>query len=178
MKPLSGEYYLECNAVFRRSTNQAERMLEATLDATPPTPGLKVLSIGSGAGLFEIPLLHWFQASGRDVKRFVGVDINELACETLEQQLSIEFGALFDQVVVNLPFQQFTSSDRFDLVLFNHTFEYLEGDPMTWLRKGLDLRRGGGVVLIFSPNRGGINKFYDDFFGPIFSDDLQRILGE
>ena len=176
MKPLSGDYYVECNALFRRNTNQAERMLEATLDATPPSPGLRMLSVGSGAGLFEVPLLHWFQASGRSVRRFVGIDINRKACETLERRLSVEFGDLFDQVIVNRSFQHFNSTDHFDLVLFNHTFEYLVGDPATWLRKSMDLRRGGGVVLIFSPDRGGINKLYGDFFSPIFADDIHRLL--
>ena len=63
------------------------------------------------------------------------------------------------------------------LVLFNHTFEYLTRDPSAWMHKALNLRRGGGVVLIFSPNRGGINQLYGDFFDPLFSEDLIKVLG-
>lgn len=173
MIPLSGEYYVECNEVFRRSTNQAERMLNEMSTYAEDRSGLRILSVGSGAGLFEMPMLRTLEGK---VASFVGVDVNEHACRLLQTKLEGEFSASFDFEVVNQAFQDYHTEHRFDVVLFNHTFEYLDGDRLSWIQKSRELLAEAGNVLIFSPNRGGINKYYDEVFSPCFSEDLEQLL--
>ncbi|MFQ5921658.1 MAG: class I SAM-dependent methyltransferase [Anaerolineales bacterium] len=173
MIPLSGEYYVECNEVFRRSTNQAEHMLAEMGEFAQDRSDLSILSVGSGAGLFEMPMLQMLEG---EIKRFVGVDVNELACRILQAKLNEKFGASFEFEVVNRAFQDYRTERRFEIVLFNHTFEYLDGDRLSWIQKSRELLGEAGNVLIFSPNRGGINKFYEEVFAPCFSEDLEHLL--
>ena len=173
MIPLSGEYYVECNAVFRRTTNQSEQMLAEMRKFAEGRSDLRILSVGSGVGLFEIPML---QMLGDKVASFDGVDVNEHACRILQDKLDKEFGKSLDYKVEHRSFQKYRTDHRFEIVLFNHTFEYLSGDRLSWIQKSRDLLVGSGNVLIFSPNRGGINRFYEEVFAPCFSEDLDQLL--
>ena len=173
MIPLSGRYYVECNDLFRRTTNQSEQMLAEMLKFAEGRSDMRILSVGSGVGLFEVPMLRMLEDS---VARFDGVDVNEHACRILQEKLDSEFGSSLDFKVEHRSFQQYRTDHRFEIVLFNHTFEYLSGDRLSWIQKSRDLLVGSGNVLIFSPNRGGINKFYDEVFAPCFSEDLDQLL--
>jgi len=173
MIPLSGEYYVECNDVFRRTTNQSEQMLAETRKFAEGRSDLRILSVGSGVGLFEIPML---QMLGDKVASFDGVDVNEHACRILEEKLDKEFDNSLDYKVEHRSFQKYRTDHRFEIVLFNHTFEYLSGDRLSWIQKSRDLLVESGNVLIFSPNRGGINRFYEEVFAPCFSEDLDQLL--
>ena len=173
MIPLTGEYYIECNDVFRRTTNQSEQMLAEMRNYAEGRSDLRILSVGSGVGLFEIPML---QMLGDNVASFDGVDVNEYACQKLQEKLENEFGTSLEFNVEHRSFQKYKTDHRFELVLFNHTFEYLGGDRLSWIQKSRDLLVGSGNVLIFSPNRGGINRFYEEVFAPTFSEDLDQLL--
>ena len=173
MIPLSGEYYVECNDVFRRTTNQSEQMLAETRKFAEGRSDLRILSVGSGVGLFEIPML---QVLGDKVASFDGVDVNQHACRILQEKLEKEFGSSLDYKVEHRSFQKYQTDHRFEVVLFNHTFEYLSGDRLSWIQKSRDLLVESGNVLIFSPNRGGINRFYEEVFAPCFSEDLDQLL--
>ena len=173
MIPLSGDYYVECNEVFRRTTNQSEQMLAEMRSFANDRSTLRILSVGSGVGLFEVPMLRMLSDS---IASFDGVDVNEHACRILQQKLDDEFGASLDYKVEHGSFQDYRTDHRFEIVLFNHTFEYLSGDRLSWIQKSRDLLVDAGNVMIFSPNRGGINKFYDEVFAPCFSEDLDQLL--
>jgi SAM-dependent methyltransferase len=173
MIPLNGEYYVECNDVFRRTTNQSEQMLDEMRNFAHGRSDLRILSVGSGVGLFEIPMLRMLEDG---VASFDGVDVNEHACRILREKLDKEFGTSLDFKVEHRSFQEYKTDHRFEIVLFNHTFEYLSGDRLSWIQKSRDLLVGSGNVLIFSPNRGGINRFYDEVFAPCFSEDLDQLL--
>jgi SAM-dependent methyltransferase len=173
MIPLSGEYYVECNDVFRRTTNQSKQMLAEMRSFAQGRSELRILSVGSGVGLFEIPMLRMLEDR---VASFDGVDVNEHACRILQEKLDKEFGTGLDFKVEHRSFQKYRTDHRFEIVLFNHTFEYLSGDRLSWIQKSRDLLVGSGNVLIFSPNRGGINRFYEEVFAPCFSEDLDQLL--
>ena len=173
MIPLSGKYYVECNEVFRRSTNQPDRMLDEMRKFAQGRSELRILSVGSGAGLFEIPMLLMLKSK---TKYFVGVDVNNHACQVLRNRLQEEFGSSLDFEVENLSFDEYRTDRRFEIVLFNHAFEYLDGNPLSWIQKSRELLAEAGIVLIFSPNRGGINRFYDELFAPFLSEDLKPLL--
>lgn len=179
MAKLRGEYYQACNDVFRQATNQGERMLEAIGQLVAGRQNLNLLSVGSGSGLLEVPLLKQLLHQGVALEAFVGIDVSRSACRALAIKLSAEFGSWFEWEVINQSYQEFQSDRRFDLVLFSHTFEYLEGDPLRWVHKSLRQLTEAGNLLIISPDSGGINKIYAemaDGFRPIFSEALREAL--
>ena len=67
-------------------------------------------------------------------------------------------------------------------MLFNHVFEYLGKQHLRWINKSLNLLSNSGNILIFSPNRGGINKIYAEItrdvngFDPFFAADIEALL--
>jgi SAM-dependent methyltransferase len=143
---------------------------------------VSILSVGSGVGLFEIPMLKMLQDDDVPISHFVGVDVSSHACARLEENLEAEFGPGIWHEVVCSPFQDFTSSRVFDIVLYNHTFEYLGGRPGRWLCKSESLLASGGRVIVFSPDRGGINLIYGEVarelggWSPLFADDIDATL--
>ena len=179
---LSDPFYSEAHQVFRQATNQSELMLDHMGDLCRDLTSIRVLSVGAGAGLFELPMLTMLRDFGIGVAGFVGVDPSLHARVKMEKTLQRSFGDELDFELVTMPFELFESSERFDIVLFNHVFEYLGGDPLTWVRKALSLTADGGKVLIFSPLRGGINGVYEDVYvdargvPPLFADDIERLL--
>ncbi len=176
------EYYANCNAVFRRLTDQNELMLEEMQAFCRDRERLSILSVGSGVGLFEIPMLRLLIGSGIEVSNFVGLDVSAYACAILAEELHAAFGTNLTYRVFHQSFQEFTTENSFDLLLYNHVFEYLGGQALAWIRKSRSLLSPGGSLLIFSPNRGGINRIYDQVMqestgsSPFFSDDIERLL--
>lgn len=179
---LHGAYYASCQKTFRKATNQPELMLRELEWITAPARDLRLLSVGAGTGLFELPMLELLVARGRVVRRFVGIDNDAYACQALHEKLEHAFGAVMDFDVFNQDFENFTSEERFDIVLLNHVFEYLRGDQARWLNATLSLLTEKGWVLVFSPLRGGINKIYEEQmrnirgWPPFFADDIESLL--
>lgn len=175
-------YYSQSNAMFRSATNQSDLMLDHLADRARDRGRLTILSVGSGVGLFELPMLSRLAEEGITVARFVGVDPSAHANAVLGNKLADHGYEVFDFELVTTPFEAYDTQARFDMVLFNHVFEYLSGDPLTWVGKSLGLLADGGNVLVFSPNRGGINQIYEDVFAelvgvpPLFADDIEDML--
>ena len=182
MSLLVEPYYSACNEVFRRSTNQARLMLKQMERLCRDRRLLSILSVGSGVGLFEIPMLKMLQNGDVQISQFVGIDVSAHACAMLNERMKAEFGSDLSYHVACSAFQDFTTNQAFDIVLYNHTFEYLDGRPATWLRKSRNMLTPDGAVVIFSPTRGGINRIYEDLaqepggWGPIFADDIEASL--
>ncbi|MGH2581348.1 MAG: class I SAM-dependent methyltransferase [Anaerolineales bacterium] len=178
MKPLQGEYYSTCHHVFRDATNQGELMVTETLRAVTGVHELSIASIGSGTGLFEISLLKQMSARGTSVRNFAGVDMDDYACIVLGRELRAHFDGTMQFAVYNGLYEDFPEGEHFDLILFNHTLEYFNGDPVPWIQKALRSKSARGKVLIFSPDQGGINHFYEENLfrmtgsGPLFSNSL------
>jgi SAM-dependent methyltransferase len=182
MEPLKGEYYSTCHQVFRRATNQGEMMVAETLQVIEGRNGLSVASIGSGTGLFEIPLLKHMRVKGIDVLNFCGVEMDEYACIEFGRELSAHFDGTMRFDLYNGRYEDFPEGEKFDLTVFNHTMEYLNGNPVPWIQKALRSTTTGGRVLIFSPDQGGINRFYEENLlrmtgsSPLFSNSLRDAL--
>ena len=182
MSLLTEPYYSACNEVFRGCTNQGALMLEEMEEMLRDLEQVSILSVGSGVGLFEIPMLRMLHDGGVQTSQFVGVDVSSHACARLEENLEAEFGPGRWYDVVCSPFQDFTSSQDFDIVLHNHTFEYLGDHPDRWLRKSESFLTPRGRVIVFSPDRGGINLIYEEVaqelggWRPLFADDIEETL--
>ena len=182
MSLLTEPYYSACNEVFRSCTNQGSLMLKQMEEIFRDLERVSILSVGSGVGLFEIPMLKILQDDGVQISHFVGVDVSSHACARLQENLEAEFGPGIWYDVVCSPFQDFTSGQDFDIVLYNHTLEYLEDRPDRWFRKSQGFLTPGGQVIVFSPNRGGINLIYGEVaqelggWNPVFADDIDATL--
>ena len=181
MTTLTEPYYSEAHQVFRAATNQAELMLDRTVGHIVGRGTVTILSVGSGAGLFEIPMLARLRDAGVTVSSFVGVDPSPRACSVLRRKLD-ETPLADHHDVVTMGFEAYTTTTRYDVVLFNHVFEYLLDDPSFLLRKSASLRNRAGHVVIFSPTRGGINAVYEKLVtsargsAPLFADDIEDAL--
>lgn len=182
LPPLSGDYYAECNELFRSLTDQTEIMLRAVHDHLQDELELNILSVGSGVGLFEIPLLQQLLKKRLEIPLFVGIDNDTYACKIFSKKLNTIFGTKLKFQILPKTFQNYQSMQRFDLILFNHVFEYFADSHLQWINKSLDLRSDAGRIMIFSPTRGGINKIYGDMmrhvsgFNPFFADDIATLL--
>jgi SAM-dependent methyltransferase len=179
---LSGEYYADCHETFRRSSNQTSLMLKEVQSIFGNGERVSILSVGSGTGLFEIPMLSMLMEEGIDIPKFVGVDVNESACNILKQKLGAEFESRVKYEVTNQSFQEFFTESHYDMILFNHTIEYFRDHHLKWIHKSINLLSDDGCLLIFSPNEGGINQIYGELmkdtsgYTPIFSDGLEGLL--
>lgn len=179
---LTDAYYADCNEVFRSSTDQSELMLREVMKCFETRERATILSVGSGVGLFEIPMLKELIAQGLEVPAFMGIDSNSYACRVLKTRLREAFKNKTNFTVVNRSFEDYTTYSRYDLILFNHVFEYLRDQHRRWIEKSLELRSDGGNVLIFSPNKGGINNLYASLnqttngFEPFFADKIVKML--
>ena len=145
---------------------------------------LSICSVGSGTGLFEIPMLARLSQTGIAMDRFVGIEPSEPACAVLESRLKAAAPpGLAYQIIAEL-FETFETDERFDVVLLNHVVEYLPDDALRWIEKSIGLLEAGGSVLMFSPTRGGINRPYEvirtELTGkpPVFAEDMECILDE
>ena len=182
MLPLVGEYYAECNEIFREATTQTAVMLREVQEYCRYKQNVRILSIGSGVGLFEIPMLKLLIRDDIIIRCLVGVDIDEHAVAVFRSKLRSEFGSLFAFEVINQSFQEFSSTSTFAIILYNHVFEYLGAHHLRWIHKSIDLLSDRGNILIFSPNRGGINKIYAESmrevngFDPFFAEDIESLL--
>ncbi len=179
---LDGLYYAESHEIFRGQSNQQELMLKALQDVIGEKDEISILSVGAGSGLFEIPLLKELMNSGIGISQFMGIDINLSACKLLEARLAQEFGSDINYYVEESSLEDFSSDKNFDLVLFNHVFEYIDSGHVALLEKSLSLISKGGEIVLFSPLRGGINHLYEmnsqHLFNrtPYFSDDIEGLL--
>ena len=182
MAVLAGDYYAECHKIFRQATNQQQLMLMEIRQMYQKAASLIILSVGSGVGLFELPMLDLLLTQGVRIKKFVGNDIDRYACDVLSQKLDYKYEKKLDYEVVATSFEKFDSTDRFDLILFNHVFEYLPKNHLMWLKKAQGLLADKGCVIIFSPNKPGINKIYSETFhqlhgySPFFTAGVKEIL--
>lgn len=178
MPAFGGDYYAQCQIVFRRATNQPELMLAVLREYCQGKERLGILSVGSGTGLFELPMLKMFAEHGVIISKFVGIDIDGHACDNFRITLQEDFGSGLNFDIQETSFQDFNSPDHFDLILYNHVFEYLQADHLRWIRKSQKLVTNVGNILIFSPNIDSINKIYEaaQVFYPFFSNDLSNLL--
>lgn len=179
---LTDPYYSQSHQVFRRATNQTELMLDHLVDRLRGRTRLSICSVGSGTGLFEVPMLARLSDTGIALDRFVGLDLSEPACAILESRLEEAAHPGLAFTIIAESFETFETNERFDVVLFNHVVEYLPGEALRWIEKSIGLLEAGGSVLMFSPTRGGINRPYEairtELTGdpPVFAEDIERIL--
>ena len=99
----------------------------------------KALEVGCSTGI----LLGLLKGKGWKVR---GVEISENAAK-IAQERGID--------VVTEPFEKLIPEEKFDLIIFNHTFEHLKS-PKDVLEKAHSMLASNGLLYIDLPNFGGI----------------------
>lgn len=157
-------------------------MMDALLAECSGYKGFSILSVGSGSGLFELPMLRKLLAEGKNVARFTGVDIDKDANQLLVAALNAEFVGQLDFEIISDSFDTFDPKEPADIILYNHVFEYIREGHLGWMRKSVNLLAEEGKLLLFSPIQGGINAIYEENmsehfdYAPYYSADIEKML--
>lgn len=152
---LAGSDYTASHAAFRARSDQQERMLEQLMGqfSRPISPPRSVLSVGCGAGLFDLALAQRLRALGGQPLT-VGLDPNPAQIAAFRERFA-EAG--LPCRTVEEPFEKAKITERFELVLFSHSLYYLS-DPLEALRRGRQLLAPGGRVVVFHGTRRGLKQ--------------------
>lgn len=157
-------------------------MLSALQQHCADLDDFSILSVGSGSGLFELPMLDMLLNAGKHVRHFTGVDIDEDANQLLLDALNARFTNRLSYEVVSASFDSYQSSTPADLILYNHVFEYIRDGQIAWMQKSIKLLSEKGKLLLFSPIQGGINAIYERNmsshfdYAPYYSADIEAML--
>lgn len=139
LKPQSGKYhrddtYIKEEALFKNIFQKRARIVNGFKNKG------RVLEVGCSTGL----LLSLLKGLGFDV---LGVEISPPAAQ-VAQARGIK--------VIIQPFEQVKFSEKFDVIIFNHTLEHLP-DPASVLKKVLKILKEDGILFIDLPNFGSLS---------------------
>lgn len=128
------EVYIEEEELFRNIFQKRVRIINKLIK-----PG-KVLEVGCSTGLF----LYLLKEKGWQT---TGIEISKLSAEAARRR---------GMEIIAQKFEKVDFSEKFDLIIFNHTLEHLE-DPIGILRKVKRLLLPKGYLYIDLPNFGGFS---------------------
>ncbi|MEM1022908.1 MAG: class I SAM-dependent methyltransferase [Myxococcota bacterium] len=158
VQPLSDARFLETHVAFETSSSQ-QGQIRKYLMTRPPHPGGSIWSVGCGSGILDLPILKAWSGSGR---RFLGLEPNELQCESMRQSL----GELeLDGRMVASTLEDFESEERFDLIWLVHAHYYFQNVPEGLARVARHLQTEGELILVSAP-REALNRLADMFWAP------------
>ncbi len=158
-KPLSSDRFFETHVAFEASSTQQDQLRDRLAERRLPAQA-SILSIGCGCGILDAPLARRI-AAGRRL-RYVGLDPNPLHCRDFADRFA-DVAPTVDREVITSPFEGFTTSERFDVVLFVHSHYYLEDVPRALARATAVLRPSGALVVAAAP-RGHLNRLAELFW--------------
>lgn len=164
--PLLGERFDAAHEAFERSSSQQSQILaclrELALTASPPSDPMRILSVGPGNGMLDLPLIASLADAGI-AAAYVGVDPNPVACRRF-----IEGAETLNPSGVSLSVQECNVDDLaddegFDLIHAVHSLYYVPDPPETIGRLLRRLRPGGRLVIFQAP-RGELNELSECFW--------------
>jgi len=186
--PLPDARYAECVECYEAKSDQRTRMhawLEARLVSALPADRARVLSVGSGSGAFDAPLLDAVSRRADEVD-YVGIDPNPHQCAAFAERLEGSRGRSGVRVDVHTGDFETATLDGgpFDLVHFTHCLYYFPR-PGRAVERALELLAPGGAVLAFLAPNEELNALADACWALTqggrrswFADDLARFLGD
>ena len=150
LAPLGEARFLETHAVFEGRSDQRQRIIDWLGDWIAPAGGsgqpFRVLSIGSGSGIVDVSIARQL-ATGTDELSYVGVDPNRVECEAFDRLFTDAAlpGARLE--VAPVTFEDFETSQRFDLVHFVHSLYYMPNPAAALRRARRQLAPDGNAIL-------------------------------
>ncbi|MDJ0847071.1 MAG: class I SAM-dependent methyltransferase [Myxococcota bacterium] len=182
--PLDEARFLETHGIYEGRSDQQQRIIdwfgEEIAPALRPDRPFRVLSVGCGSGMLDVPIATRLASRTADLQ-YIGVNPNRVECEAFERlfrQASLP-GARFE--VVPATFEGFETDRAFDLIHFVHCLYYMP-DPCAALEKARKLLAPGGRLIVFHAPREALNdlavRFWDKKYArpTLFSEDFTQLL--
>lgn len=155
--PLTEARFLETHVAFEAASTQQPQILEQLAAMTLPA-GARVLSVGCGSGILDIPLAARWLARG--ALEYVALEPSPRQCELAVAGLR----ALgIPSTGVTSTFEAFETEQRFDLVMFVHTHYYLDDVAASLAKAATLLTEHGRLVVVAAP-RGALNRLASEFW--------------
>ena len=176
--------FLETHVAFEAHSDQQGRIIQWFEDnvepATPTDEPYRVLSVGCGSGLLDVPVSRHLAARGARLT-YTGVNPNEAECTAFARRFTESGPPSARLELARMPFEDFETDTRFDLVHFVQSLYYVD-DPSAALERARQLLAPGGKLVVFHAPLAALNQlampFYDRTFGrpTMFAEDVSRIL--
>ena len=178
--PLTGDRYAECVEIYEAASDQRALLqhgLGQRIAAAFAGRAVRMLSVGSGSGVFDAGLLECL-APKLDTVCYTGIDPNPRQCELAVQRMARLSGHKVDVRIVNALFDSSRIRERYDIVCFVHCLYYFD-EPETAIDAALEaLVPGGQLIIAHAPNE-ALNALADRFWSQQnagrrswFSDDI------
>ena len=155
---LSQESYAACFGTFREFSSEWESILtwarDKLLKKLPDKEELSILSVGSGTGGFDFQLIQILNSKIKTFE-YVALEPNEELCRQFRAGIEEN---LFHNVrfeIHSVPFEEFETEKRFDLVHLTHSLYYLP-DRKQAILNAISLTHDDGCVLIINQTTKGI----------------------
>lgn len=181
---LEGQRFLETHRAFEASSNQQSRIIDWFDDrigaVEPSDRPYRVLSVGCGSGLLDVPVAQQLAREGACVE-YTGVNPNEAECDAFARLFAEAGPASARLELARVPFEDFETEERFELIHFVQSLYYVE-DPQLALQHARRLLAPGGRIVVFHAPLAALNqlavRFYDRWLGrrTLFADDVATIL--
>ena len=182
--PLTDARYLETHGIYEGRSDQQRLILawfgEQIASTLQPDYPFRVLSVGCGSGILDVPIAARLAEQTGDV-HYVGVDPNRIECEAFQQLFA---DASLDRArleVIPATFEDFEATTRLDLIHFVHSLYYMP-DPAGALEKARKLLAPGGRLVVFHAPCEALNdltvRFWDKQYArpTLFAEDFAETL--
>lgn len=103
----------------------------------------KILDVGAGIGL----MVRAFRELGFDAD---GIEISPYACKVAYEKFNLN--------LINDSLLNYMTDEKYDLIVFYHSFEHLE-NPVEYLRKVKSILNDGGLLWLSLPNVMSLDRF-------------------
>ncbi len=163
--------FLETHRIYEGRSDQQRRIVEWFGEVITPAlrPGhpFRVLSVGCGSGMLDLPVATRLASRKADL-HYVGVDPNRVECEAFERlfRRATLPGARVE--VVPTTFEAYEADGPFQLIHFVHCLYYMP-DPCAALEKARKLLAPGGRLLVFHAPREALNDLAVRFWNKTYA---------
>ena len=182
--PLEEARFLETHVAYEAHSDQHRRFIdwfENRIGSVAPTDRpYRVLSVGCGSGLLDVPVARHLASRGAQID-YVGINPNKAECAAFERHLAASGPTSAQLELVRVPFEEFTTETRFDLVHFVQSLYYFD-DPGGALELARRLVAPEGRLILLHAPLESLNqlstRFYDGFLGrpTLFAEDVAQTL--
>lgn len=164
--PLPEARFDPAHEAFERSSNQQGQILAClrrlALGVRRPSEPMRVLSVGPGNGMLDLPLLESLAEAGVPTA-YVGVDPSSVACQRFKNGWEAQKPRGVSLSVHECEVDDLVDDEGFDLIHAVHSL-YYSADPPETIRRLLGRLRPGGRLAIFQAPRGELNALADCFW--------------